>query len=87
MHLCVPGFIQGRGTPGESNTKDTRIQDKGSRFLLLTNEDQEDKMEHQIARISVKGIMKGTSQKCARKFKLWIKTWQSYKTGSNEIMS
>ena len=58
----------------------TRIQDKGSRFVLLTNEDHEDKMEHQIARISVKEIMKGTSQKCTRKFKLWIKTWHSYKT-------
>lgn len=64
-----------------------RIQDKGSRFVLLTNEDDEDKMQHQIARISVKVITKGTSQKCARKFKLWIKTWQSYKTGSSEIMS
>ena len=47
-----------------------RIQDKGSRFVLLTNEDHEDKIGHQIARISVKGITKGTSQKCARKFKL-----------------
>ena len=47
-----------------------RIQDKGSIFVLLTNEDHEDKIEHQIARISVKGITKGTGQKCACKFKL-----------------
>ena len=30
-----------------------RIQDKGSRFVLLTNEDPEKKVEHQIARRNI----------------------------------
>ena len=33
-----------------------RIQDKGSRFLLLTNEDYKNKVEHQIARSSFKEL-------------------------------
>ena len=33
-----------------------RIQDKGPRFELLTNEDYQKKVEHQIARSSFKEI-------------------------------
>ena len=57
-----------------------RIQDKGSRFALLTNEDYENKVEHQIARSSFKELPSDPSQEFERKVKLWIDKWQSNKT-------
>ena len=57
-----------------------RIQDKGSRFVLLTNEDYENKVEHQIARSSFKELPSDPSQEFERKVKLWIDKWQSNKT-------
>ena len=61
-----------------------RIQDKGSRFVLLTNEDYENKVEHQIARSSFKELPSDPSQEFERKVKLWIDKWQSNKTLSND---
>ena len=61
-----------------------RIQDKGSRFVLLTNEDYENKVEHQIARSSLKELSGDPSQEFERKVKLWIDKWQSNKTLSND---
>ena len=48
-----------------------RIQDKGSRFVLLTNEDYENKVEHQIARSSFKELPSDPSKEFERKIKLW----------------
>ena len=48
-----------------------RIQDKGSRFVLLTNEDYENKVEHQIAKSSFKKLPSDPSQEFERKVKLW----------------
>ena len=61
-----------------------RIQDKGSRFVLLTNEDYENIVEHQIARSSFKELPSDSSQEFERKAKLWIDKWQSNKTLSND---
>ena len=49
-----------------------RVQDKGSRFALLTNEDNENKVEHQLARSSFKELLNDPSQEFERKVKLWI---------------
>ena len=57
-----------------------RTQDKGSRFVLLTNEDYENKVEHQIARSSFKKLPSDPSEEFERKVKLWIDKWQSNKT-------
>ena len=57
-----------------------RIPDKGSRFVLLTNEDYENKVEHQIPRGSFKELPSDPSQEFERKVKLWIDKWQSNKT-------
>ena len=48
-----------------------RIQDKGSIFLPLTNQDYENKVEHQIARSSFKKLLSDPSQEFERKVKLW----------------
>ena len=61
-----------------------RIQNKGSRFVLLTNEDYENKVEHQIPRSSFKELPSDPSQEFERKVKLWIDKWQSNKTLSND---
>ena len=52
-----------------------RIHDKGSRFVLLTNEDHENKVEHQIARSSFKELPRDHNQEFERKVKLWIDKW------------
>ena len=44
-----------------------RIQDKGSIFLPLTNQDYENKVEHQIARSSFKELPSDPSQEFERK--------------------
>ena len=49
-----------------------RVQDKGSRFALLTNEDDENKVEHQLARSSFNELLNDPSQEFERKVKLWI---------------
>ena len=61
-----------------------RIQDKGSRFVLLTNEDHEKKVERHIARSSFKELPNDPNQKVEHKVKLWIDKWQSNKTLSND---
>ena len=48
-----------------------RIQNKGSRFVLLTNQDYENKVEHQIARSSFQKLLSDPSQEFERKVKLW----------------
>ena len=52
-----------------------KIQDKGSRFVLLTNEYYVKKVEQQIARSSFKELPNGPSQEVEQKVKLWIE-WQ-----------
>ena len=54
-----------------------RIQAKGSRFVLLTNEDYENKVEQQIARSSSKELPSDPSQEFERKVKLWTDKCQS----------
>ena len=61
-----------------------RIQNKGSRFVLLTNEDYENNVEHQIPRSSFKELPSDPSQEFERKIKLWIDKWQSNKALSND---
>ena len=61
-----------------------RIQDKESRFVLFTNEDYENKVEHQIAKSSFKELRSDPSQEFERKIKLWIDKWQSNKTLSSD---
>ena len=61
-----------------------RIRDKGSRLALLTNEDSEKKVEHQIVRSSFKELPSERSQEFEHKVKLWIDKWQSNKTLSND---
>ena len=60
------------------------IQDKGPRFVLLTNEDYANKVEHQIARSIFKKFLSDPSQEFVGKVKLWIDKWHSNKTLSND---
>ena len=60
-----------------------RIQHKESRFVLFTNEDYENKVEHQIAKSSFKELPSDPSQEFERKIKLRIDKSQS-KTLSND---
>ena len=61
-----------------------RIQDKGSRFVILSNEDDENKLEQQIARSSFKELPGDPSQEFECKAKVWIGKWKSNKTLSND---
>ena len=47
-----------------------RIQDEGSRFVLLTNEDYENKVEHQIGRSSFNELPNDPNLEFERKVKL-----------------
>ena len=60
-----------------------RIQDKISRFLLLTNKYYKKQVERQIARNSFKELPKNPSQEFEHKVNLWINKWQSNKTLKN----
>ena len=62
-----------------------RTQDKGSRFVLLTNEDYENKVEHQVARSSSKKLPSDPSQEFERKVKLWIDKWLSKSLGNDWV--
>ena len=61
-----------------------RIKDKGSRFVLLTNEDFKKKVKHQVARSLFKGLPNDPSQKFEHKVRSWINKWQSNKTLNND---
>ena len=61
-----------------------RIQDKGSKFVLLTNEDFKKKVKHQIARSLFKGFPNDLSQKFEHNVRPWINTWQSIKALNND---
>ena len=52
------------------------IQDKGTWFVILTNEDYEKKVEHQIARSLFKELP-NNSKEIKHKVKLWIDQWLS----------
>ena len=51
-----------------------RIHYKGLRFVPLTNEDYENKVEHQIVGSSFKKLP-NPNQEFERKAKLWIDKW------------
>ena len=60
-----------------------RIHYKGFRFVPLTNEDYQNKVEHQIVGSSFKKLP-NPNQEFERKAKLWIDKWQSNKTLDND---
>ena len=56
-----------------------RIQDKGSRFLLLDNLDYEEKVQHQISRSSFEKISENPNKIYEKIVNAWIEKWYNNK--------
>ena len=54
-----------------------RVQDKGSRFVILENADYEPKIKHQIERSSFKQLPQDASKQFEMKVNNWIEKWHS----------
>ena len=54
-----------------------RIQDKGSRFVILENRDYEQKIKYQIERSSFKQLPQDPSKQFEMKVNNWIEKWHS----------
>ena len=52
-----------------------RIQDKGSRFVILDNSDYEEKVQHQINRSSFEKTSKNSNKNYERRVNTWIEKW------------
>ena len=52
-----------------------RIQDKGSRFVILENRDYEQKIKYQIERSSFKQLPQDPSKQFEMKVNNWIEKW------------
>ena len=55
--------------------KVVRVQDKGSTFVILENEVQEEKIQQQIDRSSFKELKDNTSKLFQQKINNWIEKW------------
>ena len=56
-----------------------RIQDKGSRFVILDNSDYEEKVQHQINRSSFKKLSENPNKIYEKRVNTWIKKWYNNK--------
>ena len=54
-----------------------RVEDKGSQFVVLSNNDYESKVQHKIARSSFTKIGIDYSKKFEEKLNSWISKWTS----------
>ena len=61
-----------------------RIQDKGSRFVILDNVDYEEKVQHQINRSSFEKIAENPNKTYEKRVNTWIEKWYSNKSISEK---
>ena len=54
-----------------------RVQDKGSRFIILRNRYYEQKIKYQIDRSSFKQLSKDPSKQFEMKVNNWMQKWRS----------
>ena len=54
-----------------------RVQDQGSRFVILENRDFEQKIKYQIERSSFKQLPQDPSKQFEMKVNNWIEKWHS----------
>ena len=56
-----------------------RVQDKGSRFVILENKDYEEKIQHQIDRSSFIQLEEDPSREFEQHVNDWIVKWHNHK--------
>ena len=56
-----------------------RLQDKGSRFVILDNQDYVEKIEYQLGRSSFEELDHDPSNVFSEKGNLWIQKWRENK--------
>ena len=61
-----------------------RIQDKGSRFVILDNSDYEGIVQHQINKSSFEKISENPSKTYEKSFNTWIEKWYNNKSISKK---
>ena len=65
------------------DNKVVRVQDKGSRFVMLGNEVYEEKVQHQLDRSSFEGLKDDPSKLFQQKTNNWIGKWYAKKVIDN----
>ena len=56
-----------------------RIQHKGSRFVVLDNSGEEEKVQHQINRSSFEKISENPNKIYEKRVNIWIEKWYNNK--------
>ena len=61
-----------------------KIQDEGSRFIILDNSDYEEKVQHQIKRSSFEKISENPKKIYEKRVNTWIEKWYNNKSISEK---